>query len=40
MSSLTEELELRIDVAVLDKMLNVLVHIEPLINVTDEFIGF
>ena len=40
MCSLTGELESRTDVAVSDKMLNVLVHIESLIGVTDEFIGF
>ena len=40
MSSLTEELESRIDVTVLDKTLNVLVHIESPIGMTDKFIGF
>ena len=40
MSLLTEGLELRTDVAVLDKMLNILVHVESLIGVTDKFIGF
>ena len=40
MSLLTEGLELRTDVAVLNKMLNVLVHIESSIGVTDEFISF
>ena len=40
MSLLTGELRLRTDVAVSDKMLNVLIHVEPLIGMTDEFIGF
>ena len=40
MSLLTERLELRTDVAVLNKTLNVLVHIEPSIGTTDEFISF
>ena len=40
MGSLTEGLGLRTDVAVLNKMLNVLIHIESLIGMTDEFIGF
>ena len=40
MGLLTEELGLRTDVAVSDKTLNVLVHVELLIGVTDKFIGF
>ena len=40
MSSLTEELELRINVTVSDKTLNVLIYIKSLIDVTDEFISF
>ena len=40
MSLLTGELESRTDVTVSDKTLNVLVHVESSIGVTDEFIGF
>ena len=40
MSLLTEELESRTDVTVSDEMLNVLIHIESLIGMTDKFIGF
>ena len=40
MSSLTGELESRTDVAVSDKMLNVLVYVKLSIGVTDKFIGF
>ena len=40
MSLLTEELESRTDVAVSDKTLDVLVHVESPIGATDEFIGF
>ena len=40
MGSLTGELELRADVAVSDKTLNILVHVESPIGVTDKFIGF
>ena len=31
---------MRTDVTVSDKTLNVLIYIEPLIGITDEFIGF
>ena len=40
MSLLTEELELKIDMTVSDEILNVLVYIESLIDVTDKFIDF
>ena len=40
MGSLTGGLESRTDVTVSDKTLDVLVHIESSIGVTDEFIGF
>ena len=40
MSPLMRGLESRTDVAVSDKMLNVLVHIESPIGVTDKFIDF
>ena len=40
MGSLTEGLGLRTDVAVLNKMPNVLVHVKPPIGVTDKFIDF
>ena len=40
MGLLAGELGLRTDVTVSDEMLNILVHVEPSIGVTDEFIGF
>ena len=40
MSPLTEGLGSRINVTVLNKMLNILVHIELSIGMTDEFISF
>ena len=40
MSLLTEELGSRTDVTVSDETLNILIHVEPSIGVTDKFIGF
>ena len=40
MGPLTEGLGSRTDVAVLNKMLNILIHIELSIGMTDEFISF
>ena len=40
MSLLIEELESRINVTVSDKTLNILIYVESLISVTDEFISF
>ena len=40
MGPLAGELKSRTDVTVLNKTLDILVHIEPSIDVTDKFIGF